>query len=174
VRLVARVTGAQIDVGTLRRLRALCDDRHVVTRRGPSLAKTRTPPLVERRGEMVRTTEGRWRELFDGADMMSEGAAKDEPGGERTWYGSTSLILELPVETSLEIRAELLAIARKDVHAHVHALRSAHREAQSRAPGLLGRVACELRFSDDPRGLRIDVDVQAPLIERRRVTRTLG
>lgn len=121
---------------------------------------------------MVRTTEGRWRELFEGADFVSEGAVKDEHEG-RVWYGSTSLILELPVETSLEDRAQLLAIARKDVHAHVHALRSAHREAQSRAPGQLGRVACELHFRDDPKGLRIDVDVQAPLIERRRVTRTL-
>jgi hypothetical protein len=122
---------------------------------------------------MVRTTEGRWRELFEDADIISEGAARDDGSGERTWYGSTSLILELPVETSLEDREQLLAIARKDVHAHVHALRSAHREAQSRAPAQLGRVACELRFSDDPKGLRIDVDVQAPLIERRRVTRTL-
>jgi len=122
---------------------------------------------------MVRTVEGRWRELFESADMMSEGAAKEERGGERIWYGSTSLILELPVETSLEDREHLLAIAQKDVHAHVHALRSAHREAQSRAPAQLGRVACELRFSDDPKGLRIDVDVQAPLIERRRVKRTL-
>lgn len=122
---------------------------------------------------MVRTTEGRWRELFEAADAISEGAAKEEGEGERVWYGSTSLILELPVETSLEDRAQLLAVAQKDVHAHVHALRCAHREAQSRAPAMLGRVACELRFSDDPRGLRIDVDVQAPLIERRRVKRTL-
>jgi len=123
---------------------------------------------------MVRTTEGRWRELFATADAMSEGAPKEEKEGEpRVWYGTTSLILELPVETSLEDRAELLAIARKDVHAHVHALRVAHREATSRAPGTLGRVACELHFADDPRGLRIDVDVQAPLIERGRVSRTL-
>jgi hypothetical protein len=122
---------------------------------------------------MVRTTEGRWRELFESADIISEGAAKDEMESGRVWYGSTSLILELPVETSLEDREQLLAIAKKDVHAHVHALRSAHREAQSRAPSQLGRVSCELRFSDDPKGLRIDVDVQAPLIERRRVKRTL-
>jgi hypothetical protein len=157
----------------LRRQWPVCDDFIVVTRRGPSLAKAGIPPLIERRGDMVRTTEGRWRELFDAADMVSEGATKEEPDGDRTWYGSTSLILELPVETSLEDRAQLLAIAQKDVHAHVHALRSAHREAQSRAPAMLGRITCELRFSDDPKGLRIDVDVQAPLIERRRVNRTL-
>jgi hypothetical protein len=122
---------------------------------------------------MVRTVEGRWRQLFASADAMSEGAVREESTGERIWYGTTSLILELPVETSLEDREQLLLVAQKDVHAHVHALRCAHREAQSRAPGLLGRLSCELRFSDDPKGLRIDVDVQAPLIERRRVTRTL-
>ena len=122
---------------------------------------------------MVRTTEGRWRTLFADADVVSEGAAREEKDGERVWYGSTSLILELPVETSLEDREQILAIAKKDVHAHMHALRCAHREAQSRAPGMLGRLACELHFVDDPKGLRIDVDVQAPLIERRRVKRTL-
>ncbi|MBX3185490.1 MAG: hypothetical protein KF819_00690 [Labilithrix sp.] len=139
--------------------------------RGPTLRKTRAPELLERAGPFVRTTEGRWRDLFTAADAMSEGGVKDEDG-ERVWYGSTSMILGLPVETPVEERAFLLALAEKDVHVHVHALRCAHREAQSRAPGMLGRTVCEVRFSDDPRGLRIDVDVQAPLIERRRVTRT--
>ena len=129
------------------------------------------PELVERSGPFIRTTEGRWRDLFVEADAMSEGGVKDERG-ERVWYGTTSLILGLPVETPVEERAFLLALARKDVHGHVHALRCAHREAQSRAPGMLGRTVCEVTFSEDPRGLRIDVDVQAPLIERRRVKRT--
>jgi hypothetical protein len=129
------------------------------------------PDLVERSGPFIRTTEGRWRDLFALADAMSEGGVKDERG-ERVWYGTTSLILGLPVETPVEERAFLLALARKDVHVHVHALRCAHREAQSRAPGMLGRTVCEVTFSEDPRGLRIDVDVQAPLIERRRVKRT--
>jgi hypothetical protein len=129
------------------------------------------PELVERSGPFIRTTEGRWRDLFAVADAMSEGGIKEERG-ERVWYGTTSLILGLPVETPVEERAFLLALARKDVHVHVHALRCAHREAQSRAPGMLGRTVCEVTFSEDPRGLRIDVDVQAPLIERRRVKRT--
>ena len=130
------------------------------------------PDLVERSGPFVRTTEGRWRDLFARADAISEGGVKDERSG-RVWYGMTSLILGLPVETPVEERAFLRALAEKDVHVHLHALRCATREAQSRAPGTLGRTVCEVRFSDDPRGLRIDVDVQAPLIERRRVKRTL-
>jgi hypothetical protein len=140
--------------------------------RGPSLAKARAPALVERAGGFVRTNEGRWRELFDSADVISEGAAKVEGDG-RVWYGSTSLILSLPTGTPEEERTFLRALGEKDMHVHLHALRCAHREAQSRAPGMLGRLVCELSFRDDPRGLRIDVDVQAPLIERRRVTRTL-
>jgi hypothetical protein len=124
------------------------------------------------RGAFVQTSEGRWRDLFEAADAISEGAVKEERSGERVWYGTTSLILGLPVETSLEDRAFLLEVSKKDVHVHVHALRCAHRDAQSRAPAMLGRVSCELHFSDDPRGLRIDVDVQAPLIERRKVART--
>lgn len=140
-------------------------------KRGPSLAKARAPALFERRGTFVRTSEGRWRELFASADAISEGAVKEEGGG-RVWYGSTSLILILPTGTPEEDRALVRALAEKDVHVHVHALRCAHREAQSRAPGLLGRTVCELRFDDDPRGLRIDVDVQAPLIERRKVARS--
>ena len=143
----------------------------VVRKPGPSLVKARAPALVER-GTFVRSTEGRWRDLFAEADAISEGAVKSERGGERVWYGSTSLILVLPVETSLEDRVYLRVVAEKDVHVHVHALRCAHREAQSRAPGMLGRTVCDVRFSDDPRGLRIDVDVQAPLIERRKATRT--
>jgi hypothetical protein len=129
------------------------------------------PELVERSGPFIRTTEGRWRDLFSEADAISEGGIKDEKSG-RVWYGSTSLILGLPVETPVEERAFLRALAEKDVHVHVHALRCATREAQSRAPGMLGRTVCEVTFSEDPRGLRIDVDVQAPLIERRRVKRT--
>ncbi len=71
----------------------------------------------------------------------------------------------------MEERAFLVALAGKDVHIHVRALRCATREAQSRAPGMLGRTMCELKFREDPKGVRIDVDVQAPLIERRKLTR---
>jgi hypothetical protein len=83
------------------------------------------------------------------------------------WYGSTSLILPSP-EPETEM---LVHLAARDVHVRVRALRAARREACLRAPGRLGRLACEIHVARDPRGVRIDVDVQAPLIERRAASR---
>jgi hypothetical protein len=34
-----------------------------------------------------------------------------------------------------------------------------------RAPAPLGEVSCEIHVAEDARGVRIDVEVQAPLIE---------
>jgi hypothetical protein len=104
--------------------------------------------------------------MFERADIISEGSARDE-GAERMWYGSTSLIL--PAEAHQA--SFFAAVAERDVHVRVRAVRAAYREAASRAPGRLGRFSCEVRMSPDPRGVRIDVDVQAPLIERRTASR---
>lgn len=111
---------------------------------------------------LLRAVDPRWRELFDRADVMSEGGARVE-GGARTWYGSTSLILSAEGESP----ALLAAVAERDPHIHVRAMRTARREAQVRAPGFLERVQCEIRVAAETGGVRIDVDVQAPLIERR-------
>jgi hypothetical protein len=136
-------------------------------RAGPGLAKTRPAPLVEeRRPFLARSTDARWRDLFDRADLVTEGAAREEPQG-RFWYGSTSMIL--PAEGS-EV-ALLAAVAARDLHVRLRALRAARREACLRAPGQLGRLACEIRVNPHARGVSIDVDVQAPLIERRAIPR---
>jgi hypothetical protein len=119
---------------------------------------------------LVRATDGRWRELFERADVISEGGPRDEPQG-RMWYGSTSLILPSDEGGHGGDTAFLAAVAERDIHVRVRALRAAYREASSRAPGRLGRISCEVRITADPRGVRIDVDVQAPLIERRAVSR---
>ncbi|HEY2511359.1 MAG TPA: hypothetical protein VGI39_10905 [Polyangiaceae bacterium] len=111
----------------------------------------------------MRTIDARWREAFDTADAVSEGAACAESKG-RVWYGSTSLILHLEA-TSTEERAFLAAVAERDLHVRTRALRVAVREAQVRAGAPLGRSQCEMRFVVDPEGVRIDVDLQAPLIE---------
>ncbi|HTQ45697.1 MAG TPA: hypothetical protein VMI75_23225 [Polyangiaceae bacterium] len=130
----------------------------------PGLAKARELPLVlARPTPLLRTTDPRWRELFDHADIVSEGSARAEANG-RIWYGSTSLILRVPDGADPALLAEL---AERDVHARLRALRTAAREACLRAPARLGRFSCEIRVAPDARGVRIDVDVQAPLIEGR-------
>jgi hypothetical protein len=136
----------------------------VTLRQGPGLAKARALGLYEaRRAPRIRVTDAQWRGLFDGADMVSEGSVKNESGGS-VWYGSTSLILKLPESASAAERALLAAVAARDLHARLRAVRLAHREAQLRAPARLGRSSCEIRVGLEARGVRIDVDVQAPLI----------
>lgn len=131
----------------------------------PGLAKSRRPSFVAfESSSRVRTTDALWRDAFDAADAVSEGAARVEARGS-VWYGSTSLILEVEAKTDEE-RAFLTAVAARDLHVRTRALRVAVREASVRAGVRLGRSQCEVRFAVDPRGVRIDVDLQAPFIER--------
>ena len=94
---------------------------------------------------------------------MSEGGIREEAHG-RVWYGSTSLIMA----TELADTAFLAAVAALDVHVRLRALRIAHRRAWLARPLAAGpanrRNAGRSMMSEC---VRIDVDVQAPLIERR-------
>lgn len=134
-------------------------------RRGPGLAKTRRLELLQRRSvEVWQSTDYRWRELFEAADVMSEGATRSEPEGP-VYYGSTSVLLAL---TSLGIAetevAEIIAMIGSDPHARVRAVRVACLEAQLRAAGPLGRVRAELFVRRDRRGVRVDVEVEARVL----------
>jgi hypothetical protein len=133
----------------------------------PGLAKSRRPPLVTvAHSPRVQTSEPLWKDAFDRADAVSEGAPRAEARG-RVWYGSTSLILHLDAKSDEE-RAFLAAVAARDLHVRTRALRLAMREATVRAGVRLGRSQCEIHFAVDPGGVRIDVDVQAPFIEKAR------
>jgi hypothetical protein len=116
---------------------------------------------------LVRTADPAWRELFDSADVISEGGVRTEADG-RVWYGSTSMILRTRSESDGLL---LAAVASRNVHVRLRAVRLAHCEASLRAPGRLGRSMCEIRIQPSDSGLRIDVDIQAPLIERRATAR---
>ena len=131
---------------------------------GPGLAKTRGERLVRARVlTFLRGSEGRFRAMFDAADVMSEGAVEVE-GDDAVWYGTTSLILHWPADLgSPVVRDFVAAVASRDPHVRLRAVRTARREACLRAPSPLGRVECELRMEARDDGLRIDVDVQAPL-----------
>jgi hypothetical protein len=132
--------------------------------RRPGLAKVREEPLVSRRAlPLVKSSDYRLRELFEHADVMSEGKTKDEPDG-FTYYGSTSVLLpfvsrggKVPDERA----EELLSVIALDPHARVRAIRIACLEAQVRARAPIGRVRAELFVRRDRKGLRIDVEVEA-------------
>jgi hypothetical protein len=131
----------------------------------PGLAKGRARgPVSVRWTPLARGSDALWKALFQSADAVSEGAVVCAGQGQ-TWYGTTSLILALPPETSAAERAFIAAVAARDLHVRLRSVRFALREAQLRAPTTLGRSSCEIRVGWEARGVRIDVDVQAPLIE---------
>src|ERR1700722_14231782 len=114
----------------------------------PGLVKGRRPPLVDvSSAPRARTNDALWRDAFETADAVSEGAARPEARG-NVWYGSTSLILRIAAQNDAE-RAFLAAVAERDVHVRTRALRVAVREATVRAGARLGRSQCEMRFAVD-------------------------
>ena len=130
----------------------------------PGPAKVRNAPLTRRRRvELVATSDGRWRDLLDGADVMSEGGVVDEHE-QRVYYGSTSLLVHaesaggvLP-DASL---TDLAALLRHDPHVRVRAVRIAHREACARAGMPIAAIFAELDVRTMPKGVMLAVDVVA-------------
>ena len=131
---------------------------------GPGPAKTHSLEIGKSRTvELWQSADYRLRELFEAADVMSEGATRSEPDG-ATYYGSTSVLLPflsqggaVPKERASQI-ARLIA---SDPHARIRAIRIACLEAQVRSGAPIGRVRAELFVRRDPRGIRVDVEVEA-------------
>jgi hypothetical protein len=136
----------------------------------PGLAKVRGLPLLRRRlVELWQAADYRWRELFESADVMSEGATRDETNGP-VYYGSTSVLLQLSRRGLALDENELEQIKRviaADPHARLRAVRIACLEAQLRAGGPIGRVRAELFVRRDARGVRLDIEVEARVFEER-------
>ena len=135
--------------------------------RGPGLRKTRGIVLLhERTVELLQSSDYGWREIFEAADVMSEGATRHEPEGP-VYYGSTSVLLTLVSQGGAVPDAqvdEVIAMIGGDPHARVRAVRVACLEAQLRAGGPLGRVRAELFVRQDRRGVRVDVEVEARVL----------
>lgn len=132
--------------------------------KAPGLAKTRRQPLVKQRQiQLWQSTDYRWREMFESADVISEGATRDEPDG-TVYYGSTSILLALFSHGGAVPDQHLDAVTKVvsvDPHARVRAIRIACLEAQLRSGGPIGRVRAEVFVRTDPRGVRIDVEIEA-------------
>lgn len=134
----------------------------------PGLAKTRGLSLLHRRNvELWLSSDYRWRELFEGADVVSEGATRIEPEG-TVYYGSTSIHFPTarlqPHGANVEELSRLMA---GDPHARLRAMRVACLEAQVRAGSPLHRMRTEAVVRHDARGLCIDVDVVALVLTSR-------
>jgi hypothetical protein len=125
-------------------------------------------PLLSRRAlPLVKSSDYRLRELFERADVMSEGKTRDEPDG-TTYYGSTSVLLTFASRGGAvpdEGANELVALVAIDPHARVRAIRIACLEAQVRARAPIGRVRAELSVRLDRRGVCIDVEVEARVFD---------
>ena len=132
--------------------------------RGPGLKKTHALPLVRtRKVELWQSSDYRWRELFEGADVMSEGATRDEPDG-RVYYGSTSILLPFSSRGGLvpDNQAEQVTrLALRDPHARLRATRIARLEAQVRSAAPIGRVRAELSAQVATHGIQVSVEVEA-------------
>jgi hypothetical protein len=130
----------------------------------PGLAKTHHEPLLSRRSiELVKASDYRFRQMFENADVMSEGKTREEAEG-ATYYGSTSILLPFSSRgggVPDERTDELLALLKSDPHARIRAIRIACIEAQVRAHSPIGRVRAELFVRRDRRGIRVDVEVEA-------------
>lgn len=134
---------------------------------GPGLRKARTPePIEERAVRYFRAFAPDVRRRIEEADAVSEGAIRDEREGP-TWFGTTSLMVGLG-GVPLELHPTFHVLLTRDLHARARIVRLAHREASFRAPGPLGRLQCDVRFQATSGAVRIDVDVQAPLIGKRK------
>jgi hypothetical protein len=133
------------------------------------LRKAKAPAAyVSRSVTHVRSEDARWRELFERADIVSEG--KCEHGSYR---GTTNVLLPLmDLASSPEEQAFVSALAPQCMHVRLRALRIARREAQHRAGVSLEPSRCELRFSTTSKGgVKIEVDVEANLVKRHTGTR---
>ncbi len=137
----------------------------------PGLTKTRAEPLLSRRTvSLVKSSDYRVRQLFEKADVMSEGKVREDADG-AVYYGSTSVRLLFSSKGGgiPDAQAhEVLALLSNDPHARVRAIRIACLEAQVRARSPLSRVRAELFVHRDATGLRIDVEVEARLVDDNR------
>ena len=141
--------------------------KHLSSRKGPGPRKARGHPVASMRViEVWKSTDYSWRELFEAADVMSEGAVRHELEGP-TYYGTTSVLLPFASRGGLvpdEMAKDVARLASKDPHVRVRALRIAWREASVRSVHPIGRMRAEFVVRPDSRGVRVDIDVEAEVI----------
>jgi len=142
-----------------RRTPSPCDD-------GPGPARAKPLPLLELHAtQLLRCSDYRIRELFECADVMSEGAVDGDEAAP-TYYGTTSVLLPYHAHGGAIAERDRALVYRYlsvDPHARVRAIRIACREAQVRCRAPIRRVRADVCIRDTPEGVRFDVEVEAPM-----------
>jgi hypothetical protein len=135
---------------------------------GPGLAKTaRAPLLTHRTVRLVLSSDARWKQAFETADVVSEGAPRGERA-ERQYFGSSDIVLFVGPERAHDTIEMLAAAIALDPHVRLRALRLARREAAQRAQGPLGCVRAEISVSACARGVSVHVELEARVFADRR------
>jgi hypothetical protein len=135
----------------------------------PGLAKARASALVSSRAlRLLRCADALWALWFEKVDVVSEGAVSREQHQEM-YRGTTSVIVLTDEHGGLlpaKHLTDAAAIAPRDPHFWLRAMRLARREAASRSPGALGCIHVELVVRQDSRGIRADIDVEGRVLSR--------
>jgi hypothetical protein len=136
-------------------------------RKGPGLAKSKKARLIESRSfDWIRCTDYRWRDLFNKADIISEGAVRKDPDGP-IYYGATYIRFRFDsIEETLQTieRQRLAKIMQFDPHVRLRAMRLACIEARVRSNSEFSHVTTDITVSEDETAVSICVDIEAKLI----------
>jgi hypothetical protein len=134
---------------------------------GPGIAKAGRHRLMATKPvELWRSADYGWRELFESADVMSEGRVRTERDGS-SYYGTTSVLLPFVSQGGAlpdALGPDALRMMSRDPHARVRAVRIACREAKVRSVHPIGRIRAEVVVRADTRGVRLDVEVEAVVV----------
>ncbi|MBI5533410.1 MAG: hypothetical protein HY898_11890 [Deltaproteobacteria bacterium] len=150
---------------------------NTAVRLGPGLAKCGLAhPFPKRVLNLVRCADALWSEWLEHADVVSEGRIESE-GGVAMYRGTTSVIV-LSIRHGGCVPDEAVdsatQVAMRDPHFWLRAMRIARREAVSRTDGSLDRIQVELHVRVDPRGIRVDIDVEGRVFVEATRVKTKG
>jgi hypothetical protein len=138
--------------------------------RRPGIAKTKRARLFQPRTiRLVASSDARWSEIFDTADVISEGAHRGE-GTDRSYFGSSNIILLIAPEVHGQTPETFAGAVARDPHVRLRAMRVARREAAQRANGPLDKVRTEITVTPCATGVAVHVDVEAAVLRDRRTS----
>jgi len=113
----------------------------------------------------VRCADYQWKHLFEGAEVISEGAVRRDAEG-ATYFGSTHIRLSdttHPIQTAELDTRTFRQLIHVDPHARLRAMRIACLEAQIRSQSQFASVRTEITFVEESHAIRISVDIEAKL-----------